>query len=777
MAIYQRVLAASPTHANALNLAGVLFMQAGRLQDAETLLRRAVQHHPQQFTFHANLAQLLLSRTQHAAALESVDRAIALSPSTARLYLLKSNILLALERQQDALHAIQTALGLDPRLPLLRRQQGEILKQLGRFAEAIPLIEQLHAEHPQDLDTLVLLGQLHSALGSPAAAQACYQRVLAINPNHVSALGNLGISLANEGVHMARARDLLMKTIQLEPESPHTVAFALADVLMQLNESELGMNLLQQIMDGKDIPAATRIQAAQNLSNTLFDTKKVKEAAAIMYEAAEIDPKNPLPWAHLAYHGMRLLPIDKAMGYAEKALVIKSDDWYAMTVKASMLSLISRADEAIKLFERSTALVTGPDLESVIDSSLIHYHYTSDFDPDRTFAAHKHWGQLATPARPYRPHTNDRNPDRKLRVGYVSPDLRDHVVATFMEPIFQHHDRENCDIYVYDSGVASGGSPDRFKNHVTQWRDVAYLDDEPLAELIRRDGIDILIDLASHTRDGRLPAFARKPAPVQITYLGYPNTSGLDRMDYRITDAIADPPGQTERWHTEKLLRLNRCAWCWRPGDAMPPEAPLAALANGYVTFGSFNNTAKINDGLLAIWGQILAAVPTAKLLIKGRAMQIPSARQRTIDLLCQAGATPDQVLGTGFAIEYQGHFGQIARADIALDTYPYTGTTTTMEMLYLGLPVITLQGVAHVSRVSSSLLHAIGIPELIATTRQQYIDLAVALASDLPRINNYRKTLRQRLMSSPVVDGKDMASAFDTALRQVWRQWCSSPA
>jgi protein O-GlcNAc transferase len=367
----------------------------------------------------------------------------------------------------------------------------------------------------------------------------------------------------------------------------------------------------------------------------------------------------------------------------------------------------------------------------------------------------------------------DDSPNRRLRIGYLSPDFREHVVAFFASPILASHDHTDFEIFCYANVAHPDSITARFQKMADHWRNIDGISDERTAEMIREDRIDILVDLAGHSGDHRLLVLARKPAPIQATYVGYPATTGLKTVDYRITDAVADPPGMTESLHSEQLARLPRCNWCYEP----LPEV-MAAVTDPPnpephpIVFACFTNPAKVNQETINLWGQILQQVPGSSLVLKAGSLGSDSVRQRFAEMMTRAGMAADrfQLIRSMGLTEHLKHFNKI---DIFLDTFPYNGTTTTCETLWMGVPVVTLAGKSHVSRVSASLLTAVGLPELIADAPDQYVKIAVDLAHDLPRLTHIRSTLRQNMKNSPLCDGPGMARAMEELYREMWKRWC----
>jgi predicted O-linked N-acetylglucosamine transferase (SPINDLY family) len=371
-------------------------------------------------------------------------------------------------------------------------------------------------------------------------------------------------------------------------------------------------------------------------------------------------------------------------------------------------------------------------------------------------------------------HSNNRDPDRRLRIGYVSSDLNRHPVGRFLLPLLEHHDKTQVEVFAYAQVRVPDETTQQLRSFIDVWRNILGLSDAATAELIRQDQIDILVDLAGHTSSNRLLVFAQKPAPVQVSYLGYPASTGLSTIDYRLTDALADPPGMTESRYSECLLRLPHCAWCYQPAASTPPIGDLPAIRNGHITFGSFNNFSKVNEPLLEWWAEILRQVPGSRLLLKAKSFAAESVQQKVRNAFLRRGITTDRLTLYPF-VQANDHLGMYGQVDIALDTFPYHGTTTTCEALWMGVPVITLAGQAHVSRVGVSLLTHAGMPEWIAADADEYVFKAIQLANDLPALTNIRLKIREQMMQSPLMDAATFARNIETAYRQIWRSWTES--
>ena len=371
-----------------------------------------------------------------------------------------------------------------------------------------------------------------------------------------------------------------------------------------------------------------------------------------------------------------------------------------------------------------------------------------------------------------RSHTNDRSPDRRLRIGYVSPDFRWHPVARFILPLFRERDRRQVEVFAYSDVTTPDAVTGSVREHVDRWRDVAMLPDEKLAEVVRADGIDILVDLAAHSGHNRLLAFARKPAPVQVTYLAYCSTTGVDAIDYRLTDRFLDPPSEHGDY-TETSIHLPHCYWCYLAPPLPDSPRPATERRTGPPTFGCLNNFAKVTDLTLDLWARLLLRVSEARLLVYARA---EAHRDRVRRVLRDAGVEESRAAFVGRQ-PFADYLDTYRLIDVGLDPHPYGGGTTTCDALWMGVPVVSLAGRTGVSRAGSTLLANVGLERLVARTAEQYVELAAGLIRDAPGLTALRRELRARLESSPVMNAPQFARDVEAAFRTAWRDWCASRA
>jgi predicted O-linked N-acetylglucosamine transferase (SPINDLY family) len=438
---------------------------------------------------------------------------------------------------------------------------------------------------------------------------------------------------------------------------------------------------------------------------------------------------------------------------------------------------MGRAEESLAYYRSALAAApkAGADEAAIGSNLLFALNAVPGIAAAAVFAEHRGWGERhAEPLKAkWRPHANVPEPERRLRVGYLSPDFRRHSVAYFIEPVLAAHDRRQVEVFCYASVLNRDEVTDRLQGLADRWRDVVGLGDGEAAETICADGVDILVDLAGHTGNSRLSVLARKPAPVQGTWLGYPNTSGMTAVDFRVTDSVADPEGQADALHTERLVRLDGGFLCYKPPADAPAVGPLPAHENGFVRFASCNNLAKAAAPAIAAWARILARVPGSRLLLKSKPLVHDGARRLVAERFMAAGVGADRLDMLGWIVDGT-HLEVYRRVDVGLDTFPYNGTTTTCEALWMGVPVVTLAGDRHAGRVGASLLARVGLDDLVTRSGDDYVERAVALAGDLGALAALRWGLRGRVAASGLLDAARFARGLEEAYRRLWRQWCA---
>jgi len=439
---------------------------------------------------------------------------------------------------------------------------------------------------------------------------------------------------------------------------------------------------------------------------------------------------------------------------------------------AAALSQAGRAAEAVAVYRHGLAVAPGH--ARLHSSLLLCLHYLEGEAPETLLEEHRRWGAAHGGGAVADPFANLPDPERRLRVGYVSADFCEHSVASFFLPLVERHDRARFEIVCYSAAPLVDRVTEEIRGLADHWVEISAMVDGEAAKRIRRDRVDVLVDLSGHTASNRLTLFARRPAPVQVTYLGYPDTTGLLAMDYRLVDGVTDPPG-AERWATERLLRLPDCFLCYRPPAGAPAVAEPPLRANGHVTFGSFNNLAKVNDGVVEAWAEILRRSPGAHLVVKSSLLDDPATGEALRGRFLHHGVAPERVELLARQAARAGHLACYSRIDIGLDTFPYNGTTTTCEALWQGVPVVTLAGGLHMGRVGASLLRAVGLGDWVAGDVATYVERAVALAADRERLAALRRTLRATVAASPLCAEATFTRQVETAYRTAWQAWCTA--
>jgi predicted O-linked N-acetylglucosamine transferase (SPINDLY family) len=498
-----------------------------------------------------------------------------------------------------------------------------------------------------------------------------------------------------------------------------------------------------------------------------FDSGDWPGAVAALCRALEADPDNAEAWNRLGFAHKELGEMVEASRCFQRTVELAPQSVGAACNAASAQRDLGHVEEALALLRGARRL--APDDLDVLSAWLFTLNFSARASREEIYREHLECDRLLRSAAPRPPR---RAPDGRLRIGYLSPDLRFHAVSCFVAPLLEHHDRSRFEIacyYLYPRHDATTG---RLMSLADHWVDCAEMAPLELAARIRSDGVDVLVDLAGHTDWNALRALALRPAPVLATWLGYLNTTGLTAVDYRITDAISDPPGETERYHTEKLVRLPGSQWCREPPPEEPAVAPLPARRAGAVRFGSFNKAAKLTPESLGTWAAILAALPASELLFVG----VEEAQREEIGRAFESRGIEARRLRFAGRVPL-GEFRALhAEVDIALDSYPYSGATTTLDSLWMGVPVLTLAGQGPMSRSAASLLTTLGMNDWIATSRDRLVQAAVRHASDIDALAALRAALRGRLASSALMDGKRFTRELEAAYAWMWENTPSLP-
>jgi protein O-GlcNAc transferase len=640
--------------------------------------------------------------------------------------------------------------------------RGVIALQSGRLDPAVELIRQAIALRPTFADAYANLGKALTQQGKIEEAIEAYRGAIEANPAFALAYCTLGILLRRQG-KPAQAVQAYLKSIELSPQVPETHS-NLANALGDQKKFHEAIAEYAKAIQLKPNYA----EAHSNLGNAFREIGKLQEATAAHARAIQLKPDYGEAHYNIAIVQKDLGKLDEAEASLLRAIQIAPEHPEPHNNLGSVRKDQRRMEEALACYRQAMKLNPGDPL--LHSNFLYAMHFHPGYDRTAIYDEHRKWNQLhAVPLEKFiEPHRNVPDPDRRLRIGYVSPDFSSHPVGRFLLPLIANHDRERFEVFCYADVRAPDSHTVRLQSHAGGWRNILGMSHAEVARLVREDGIDILIDLTLHMSNNRLPLFARKPAPVQVTYLAYCSTTGLDTMDYRLTDGFLDPVEWVDGCYSEKSARLPRTYWCYEPHMDCPEAAPLPALSNGAITFGCLNNFCKVSPAALEAWGTLLARVPRSRLLLHA---QEGSHRQHALNLLHRHGVEPSRIefVASRPMAEYFGLYGRI---DIALDPFPYAGGTTTCDALWMGVPVITLAGATAVGRSGVSLLSNAGLPDLITQSPQDYVSKATELAGDLPALATMRAGLRERIRRSPLMDAVRFAADVEAAYRRMWRVW-----
>jgi len=637
----------------------------------------------------------------------------------------------------------------------------------GDMAEALALCDRAIAIDGNRAVIHQIRARALARTGATARASESYRRALALEPGNTAIAKALADHLKTAGDHR-KAADLYRQIVDRDPNNVDAVK-NLARCLESAGDRRAALAQWRRAVE----LAPNDVVARFSLGNALVDLRRLADGIAEFEMILAEDPKHLPSLINTANALARKGLMSQAITYYQRALDGHPDTAEVHNNLGNLYKDMGRAEDSIAEYRKAIAL--KPEFRPAHNNLLMAYNYLPDADPDLVFREHTRLGaMLAGGAEPPPAPAVDRDPDRVLRVGYLSPDFRTHPVAYFIEPVIAAHDRERVFVTGYHNSHKDEPVTARLAAAADRWHEVRKLDDAALEALIRADRIDILVDLAGYTAGNRLGVFARRPAPVQATYLGYPNTTGIPAIQYRLTDAWADPPDH-DRLATERLIRLPHGFLCYRPPDDLPAVGPLPALRKGAVTFGSFNNLAKTHPVTIETWARILNAVPDSRLLFKSRFFADADMRAYFAKAFAGHGVDPARIEMAGGLPLVRDHLMRYNEVDIALDTFPYNGTTTTCEALAMGVPVITLAGHRHAGRVGVSLLSAYGLERFIADDRDSYIALARETARDLGALTDLRAGLRGRMRSAPCSDPKTFTGALEIAYRAMWRAFCET--
>jgi protein O-GlcNAc transferase len=723
--ICRQMLAADARDVYALHLLGLVAYQAGKAEHAVDLLTQALRLQPGLSVIHNSLAVALTELGRFEEALASLREALRLRPDYAEAYNNLGNALQKMGRNREAEASYRQSLRVRPDFALAHNNLGLALIEQGQAEEALTSLGEALRLQPDYAEAHHNRGNAYKRLGRWQQAQASYREAVRLRPDQAQFQNDLGVVQAKQR-HFVEAEASFRAAVRLQPAN--------ADFL-------------------------------NNLGSALTEQERFAEAEACYREALGLAPDCAETHYNLGFNYAAQGNRDEARPCFEGAVRIKKDYAEALYRLGVVWAEQGFPDRALDYYRQTLAL--RPDDQAVQSSLLLLYHYRPEYEPAACFAEHLRWGRQfegqgakGEGRDPDLSPLQSRDPDRRLRVAYVSGDFCSHVMGRYSEAVIASHDRSQVEVFCYANVHLEDAFSRRIKTLADHWRSVPGLPDEGVAQLIREDRIDILVDLSGHTGGNRLRVFALRPAPVQVTHCGYADTTGLAAIDYRLTDPYCDPPGQTEHFHTEKVVRLPEAHWCFAP-PATPEVNPLPAQEPGAVT--------KITGPMIALWARILKELPRAHMAVQCAVGRAGEERVRAAFAGHGIEAERVRLLGREGGLAYYRLYHDV---DICLDTYPYASCNITADALWMGVPVVTLAGPTCVTRLGVSAIVLAGLEDLVTESPDSYGEAAIRLARDLPRLRELRAQLRGRVQRT-LGNVERFTRQLEAAYRDMWRIYC----
>ena len=715
-----------PGNAAFAKVAAEVFLQRGVLDQAEERLRRLLETEAGDVEGWVLLGRVLAEKGERGGALNAFEKALRLRKDDTEALSHYAVALQKFDRGKDAMSQIRKAVSINPDSVELQTRLGLILEENARHLDALAAYGKASRLNPGVGFVWFRQGRLLNRLKRYAEAIPALEKAVSLPAAVGEFHQELGVAF-----HMTKR---------------FQQALAQYDKALELGQNSAALHCNRGVI--------------------LKDLRKGGAAIMAFHAAVKMDPSNVSYLSNLGAAALEVGLNSEALDCFEEAVRQNPKLPTARNNIGNLLKDRARGMDALPHYRKAMEL--APEDRDAPSNYLLCHMYLSEMDPKTVFEEHRKWGVNTAKRFPASFKFKPRERGAKLRVGFVSADLCHHPVAHFIEPIFRHYDKSRFEFFAYGDQRKSDSFSERLSKMVDHWSETCSLDDKTLAKQIHGDRVDILFELAGHTAYNRLGLFSLKPAPVQVSYLGYPGSTGLPTIDFRITDVHADPPGMTEKYHMEKLVRLPHCAWCYEPDGDAPDVAPPPLERNGFVTFGCFNNMAKLNPALFETWAEILNRVPGSHLRLKARTLVDIGVCEELKGYFTKLGIEPERLDFFGHTQKIQQHLEHYNEVDVALDSFPYHGTTTTCEAMWMGMPVVSRVGATHVSRVGVSLLNTVGLQEFLCDSREDYISKAVGLAGSSARLAELRTTMRDRMRGSLLMDGEKFAKDFAAALEEM---------
>lgn len=736
---------------------------AGQLEAAKTLLETLLATAPDDTNVLHLFGTVLAQQGGYERARELLERAAAIQPRNATIQIHLGNVLRLLKLPDMAVRSYRAALSLSPSDPEAHFNLALVLLDVGQRDQAAQELQKTIMFLPQHAEAQYMYGKLISEEDTEQAA-TYFRQALAARPGMLEAQAELILCLARLG-RFSEAERLLERALKQHPGHSLLKKQGAVLALMQgkLSEAEdTYRDLLQQTPNASDIRL--------NLGGLYQMQGKNSQALSLFEEALELDDNGQHGAILNALANVKVAENDLEAAESLMQKAVTNTPESAPLAASLGRVLLARGDikKAISQYRKAASL--APHIPELVSNLIYALHFDSDISADERFKELQLWSTRFEPPKTIRPPLQPTTGQRKLRVGLLSGDFRDHPVMRGIEPLLANYDHDRLEIYAYTTAYIEDETTKRVRELVDHWRQVAALPTHVLAGKIRRDQIDVLIDLSGHTAGNRLTTLALGPAPLQLTWLGFFASTGLKNIDYRLTDKVMDPPGTTEQWHSERLAYLpSPC--CYAPPDFAPDINTLPAAGNGHVTFGALTQFNRYTDEVLETWKPIFAALPQAHLKVfSGAAAGDKGSLERIRTKLCSIGISEDR-LDIQPWLDYPTYLKEMQDIDIALDPFPYPGGVTSMDALWMGIPTLTKTGESSYQRIGASLMSLASLPEFIALNRDDYIAKAIALGSDFTRLEEIRQTLRQTLAQTTLIDGSAFAKEFTQTLELIWEE------
>ena len=735
---YRHVLATNPNQPDALHLMGVLAHQVQKNEFALSLITKSLAIRPGHVDTMMNLASVQQALGDVAKAEQTLNEAIKRHPNAAELWFNKGNLYELGRQHEKAIDAFTQGLKIRPEWPEAYVQLAVSYTSLHRVDEAVAALREALRIRPDYKPAITNLGTLLSDNGRHDEAVAHYEALLAdeANASEIYLYNHLGV-IHDNAMQWDKSMVMHEKALALDPENPDTL---------------------------------------NNYANSLSAAGKKKESEELYKHALRVRPDDTRTYYNLGLLYLSMNDLLAAEAAYLRAIELGAGDASFVGSSSLYLSMgnlyvnMGNLPKALEYLRMAMEMDVGHHIAHSNYLFMMHYH--PELSPDDIMKETRVWAHNYTAGVvPLTHEGHDRTPGRRMKLGFVSADFRDHPVNVYFEPILKSLNRQHVEIFCYNNNGIVDHVTKRLQSYGDEWHQIQLLDDARAAALIKQHGVDILIDLSGHTAGSRLRMFAHKPAPIQATWIGYFNSTGVPAIDYIITDRYLLPP-EDEYLYTEKPLRLPTSGACYQLRGVEVEVNPLPALARGFTTFGCFSAISKITPSVLELWAEILKRVPTAQLYLKNAAFSQVMMHDKYREIFAGLGVNPER-LRFGGQDDIKTYLAEYNEVDIMLDTFPYNAATTTLDALWMGVPPIALKGNMLVSHIGESMLGAVGLQECVAATKEEYVEKAVALAANATRLAEIRAGLRATLEASPMTDAKRFTVGLEDALRAVWTEWC----